>query len=57
MLKPIGVKDGKVMSVSELFSHLTDEDLVTLAEADQLDMVCRSLTLELMSYPSTKNEA
>ena len=57
MLKPIGAKENKIMTIMELFYHLTDDDLIALAEEDQLEVMCRSLTLELMTPPSTKNEA
>ena len=57
MSKPIGVKGDKIMTVLELFSYLTDDDLITLAEDDQLETICRSLTLELMTTPSPKIQA
>jgi hypothetical protein len=57
MLKPIGAKEGKIMTIAELFYHLTDDDLIALAEEDQLEVICRSLTLELMTPSSIKNEA
>lgn len=57
MLKPIGVKADKPMTVLELFSYLSDDDLVVLAEENQLETICRSLTLELMSAPSSKAQA
>lgn len=57
MLKPIGVKGDKIMTVLELFSYLTDDDLITLAEEDQLETICRSLTLELMTTHTSKIQA
>lgn len=57
MLKPIGVKEDKIMTILELFSYLSDDDLITLAEEDQLETICRSLTLELMTTHIPKIQA
>ena len=35
---------------TKLFNNLSNEDLITIAEAGELDSFCKALTLDLVTY-------
>tara|TARA_R110000772_G_scaffold28255_2_gene71330 strand:+ start:335 stop:484 length:150 start_codon:yes stop_codon:yes gene_type:complete len=35
---------------AQLFNNLSNEDLITIAEAGELDSFCKALTLDLVTY-------
>lgn len=51
MLNLIEAKGNKMLGTpSQLFNNLSNEDLITIAEAGELGSFCKALTLDLVTY-------
>lgn len=56
MLNNIGVKENRVnITVTQLFSSLTDHDFLIMHEAGQLKNFCDALSLDLNTKPYEKD--